>query len=106
MVVLRLRVEGAAHHDVGAPVAHRLGGSVATVGMGESEAKSPRTITWDRVAPPAEGWCYLIAVLLDRQEVTFIIPIAKLRISCSGDSDKTRPYLEMVNGSRDETGTV
>ena len=48
----------------------------------------------------------MIAVLLDRQEVTFIIPIAKLSISCSGDSDKTRPYLEMVNGSRDETGTV
>ena len=43
----------------------------------------------------------MIAVLLDRQEVTFIIPIAKLRMFCSGDSDKTRPYLEMVNGSRD-----
>ena len=48
----------------------------------------------------------MIAVLLDRQEVPFIVPIAKLRISCSGDSDKTRSYLEVVNGSRDETGTV
>ena len=24
---------------------------------------------------------------------------------CSEDSGKTRPYLEIVNGSRDETGT-
>ncbi len=47
----------------------------------------------------------MIAVLLDRQEVMVISPIAKLRISCSGDTDKTRPYLEMVNGSRDEAGT-
>ena len=42
----------------------------------------------------------------DHYVKTFLTYLHLLMISCSADSDKTRPYLEMVNGSRDETGTV
>ena len=48
----------------------------------------------------------ILIMFSDHYVSTFLTYLDLLMISCSADSDKTRPQLEMVNVSRDETGIV